>query len=127
MTGGYGSCGSDPTTTGGETEGILGSDLTCGEAALKGKKAQRGGYTCCVPGCFNNTKKDRELSFHKFPREKVLRNVWINAIKRKDFVPTEHHRDRISRSISPQPPIQKIPNLLPARGKFYELSIPIIR
>ena len=52
---------------------------------------QRGGYTCCVPGCYNNTKKDRELSFHKFPREKVLRNVWINAIKRKDFVPTEHH------------------------------------
>ena len=69
MTGGCGSCGSDPTTTGGETEGILGSDLTCGEAALKGKKAQRGGYTCCVPSCYNNTKKDRELSFHKFPRE----------------------------------------------------------
>ena len=90
MTGGCGSCGSDPTTTGGETEGILGSDLTCCEPALKGKKAQRGGYTCCVPGCYNNTKKDRELSFHKFPREKVLQNVWINAIKRKDFVPTEH-------------------------------------
>ena len=66
--------------------------LRSGEAALKGKKAQRGGYTCCVPSCYNNTKKDRELSFHKFPREKVLRNVWINAIKRKDFVPTEHHR-----------------------------------
>ena len=37
------------------------------------KKASRDGYTCCVPGCYNNTKKNRELSFYKFPREKVTR------------------------------------------------------
>ena len=57
------------------------------------KKASRGGYTCCVPGCYNNTKENnRELSFHKFPREKLTRDKLINAIKRKDFIPTDHHR-----------------------------------
>ena len=25
------------------------------------KKALRGGYTCCVPGCYSNTKRDKEL------------------------------------------------------------------
>ena len=68
MTGGSGE--SDLTIGG--TEGISRRDLTCGGAAssylvqststglLDGnslKKASRGGYTCCVPGCYNNTKK----------------------------------------------------------------------
>ena len=55
------------------------------------KKASKDGYTCCVPGCYNNTKKNRELSFYKFPREKVTRDKWINALKRKAFIPTDHH------------------------------------
>ena len=103
MTGGCGS-GKSVLTTGG-TEGIPRSDLTCGGAAssylvqptstglLDGnslKKASGDGYTCCVPGCYN-TKKNRELSFYKFPREKVTRDKWINAIKRKAFIPTDHH------------------------------------
>ena len=54
------------------------------------KTASRDGYTCCVPGCYNNTKKNRELSY-KFPREKVTRDKWINATKRKAFIPTDHH------------------------------------
>ena len=33
------------------------------------KKALRGGCTCCVPGCYSNTKRDKELSFHKFSRD----------------------------------------------------------
>ena len=89
MTDGCGS-GESILTTGG-TEGIPRSDLTCGGGGgaassylvqptstglLDGnslKKASRDGYTCCVPGCYNNTKKNRELSFYKFPREKVTR------------------------------------------------------
>ena len=51
----------------------------------------RGGYTCCVPGCYSNRKKNKEKSFHKFPKEKLAREKWINAIKRKDFIPTDHH------------------------------------
>ena len=56
------------------------------------KKALRGGYTCCVPGCSSNTKRDKELSFHKLPRDVSLREKWVNSIKRKDFIPGEQHR-----------------------------------
>ena len=41
------------------------------------KKASRDGYTCCVPGCYNNTKKNR---LYKFPREKVTRDKWIKGV-----------------------------------------------
>ena len=50
------------------------------------KKSVRGGYTCCVPGCYSNTKRDQELSFHKFPKDESMKLKWSNAIKRKDFV-----------------------------------------
>ncbi len=44
-----------------------GSDLACGESQERSlAKGMRGGYTCCVPGCYNNNKKDKEVSFHKF-------------------------------------------------------------
>ena len=55
------------------------------------KPASRDGYSCCVPGCYNNTKNNRELSFYKFLREKVTRDKWINATKRKAFIPNDHH------------------------------------
>ena len=29
-----------------------------------------GGFTCCVPGCFSNSKRDINLSFYGFPKEK---------------------------------------------------------
>ena len=56
------------------------------------KTKLRGGYMCCVPGCYSNSKKQKKLSFHKFPQDDTLRKKWIGKIKRKDFVPTEHHR-----------------------------------
>ena len=56
-----------------------------------------GGYTCCVPGCSSNNKRNPELSFYNFPNGKSkesieLRNRWINLISRKDFSPTIGHR-----------------------------------
>ena len=60
-----------------------------------------GGYTCCFPGCFNNHKKDPDLSFHSFPSGKSLekqelRQKWIDivntAMGRKDFKPSSGHR-----------------------------------
>ena len=60
-----------------------------------------GGYTCCFPGCFNNHKKDPDLSFHSFPSGKSLekqelRQKWIDivntAMGRKDFQPSSGHR-----------------------------------
>ncbi len=78
---------------------FLGSDLDCGEVAGFSSsigesqerdrsltKGLRGGYTCSVPGCYKNTKKNKEVSFHRFPKNKQLRDKWINVIKRKKFV-----------------------------------------
>ena len=56
------------------------------------KKALRGGYTCCVPGCYSNTKSDTRLSFHKFPWDVSLGEKWVNFIKRIDFIPAGPHR-----------------------------------
>ena len=63
----------------------------------KRKSGGAGGYTCCVPGCYNNSKKQKGLSFHVFPagkskEKRLLRKRWIHFISRKDFVPTSGHR-----------------------------------
>ncbi|XP_065067516.1 uncharacterized protein LOC135693070 [Rhopilema esculentum] len=67
----------------------------CDEIPKKQSKA--GGFTCCVPGCFNNSKRNPALSFYQFPfgnrQEKIdLRKRWISLISRKDFKPTNGHR-----------------------------------
>ena len=61
------------------------------------KSGGDGGFTCCVPGCFNNNKKNPELSFYNFPNGKSpesreLRKKWIHLISRKSFTPTLGHR-----------------------------------
>ena len=36
------------------------------------KKAKvKGGYTCCVPGCYSKNKRDMTLSFHKINHTEV--------------------------------------------------------
>ena len=69
----------------------------CMPRPTKSRSGGVGGYTCCVPGCYNNSKKQRNVSFHTFPNgksseKKLLRKKWINLISRKDFVPTSGHR-----------------------------------
>ncbi|XP_065650766.1 uncharacterized protein LOC136078877 [Hydra vulgaris] len=51
-----------------------------------------GGCTCCVPNCFNNSKRNKNLSFYVIPKEKVLRKLWLAKISRKDFSPSSSHR-----------------------------------
>ena len=51
-----------------------------------------GGFTCSVPGCFNNDKRNRGISFYKFPKDKKLKKIWLQQISRKDFKPTNGHR-----------------------------------
>ena len=51
-----------------------------------------GGFTCCVPGCFSNSKRDVNLSFYGFPKEKNLRKRWLHKISRKNFSPSTGHR-----------------------------------
>uniref|UniRef100_UPI00398ED454 protein downstream neighbor of Son-like n=1 Tax=Pristiophorus japonicus TaxID=55135 RepID=UPI00398ED454 len=56
------------------------------------------GTYCCVPGCFNNTLKNKELSFHVFPKDEALRGVWIGNLSRLDerkfsvWQPKAHHK-----------------------------------
>ena len=52
-----------------------------------------GGYTCCVPGCFSNSKKHKgQFSFYVFPKDPKLRRKWLLNISRKNFSPTTGHR-----------------------------------
>ena len=51
-----------------------------------------GGFTCCVPGCFSNSKRDVNLSFYGFPKENNLRKRWLHKISRKNFSPSTGHR-----------------------------------
>ena len=46
---------------------------------------------CCVPHCFTNSKRNKELSFYVIPN-KTLRKAWLSKISRKDFIPTKSHR-----------------------------------
>lgn len=57
------------------------------------------GFTCCVPGCYNNSHRDRELRFYTFPKDNALREQWLRNISRagvsgcfSTFQPTTGHR-----------------------------------
>ena len=41
-----------------------------GSRPRKTRSGGLGGYTCCVPGCFNNSKRHSYLSFYSFPDRK---------------------------------------------------------
>ena len=55
-------------------------------------EARTGGFTCSVPGSFNNDKRNRVVSFCKFPNDKKLKKIWLQKISRKYFKPTNGHR-----------------------------------
>ncbi|CAN7944247.1 unnamed protein product, partial [Ixodes hexagonus] len=42
-----------------------------------------GGTTCCVPGCANTTLSAKHVSWHHFPKDNHLRNIWVKRINRK--------------------------------------------
>lgn len=57
------------------------------------------GFTCCVPGCYNNSHRDRDLRFYTFPKDSALREQWLRNISRagvsgcfSTFQPTTGHR-----------------------------------
>ena len=52
-----------------------------------------GGFTCCVPDCWNNSKRTMgKLSFYVFPKDPNLREKWLRNMSMEDFVPTCGHR-----------------------------------
>ncbi|XP_035538461.1 THAP domain-containing protein 11 [Morone saxatilis] len=82
------------------------------------------GFTCCVPGCYNNSHRDRDLRFYTFPKDSTLREMWLRNISRagvsgcfSTFQPTTGHRvcsvhfagGRKTYSI-------RVPSLFPLRG-----------
>ena len=55
------------------------------------------GFTCCVPGCASNNKRNPELSFYNFrngksQESKNHRKAWIHLVSRKNFSPTSGYR-----------------------------------
>ena len=51
-------------------------------------ESRPGAYTCCVPGCFFNSKKhEGQFSFYVFPKDPELRRKWLLDISRKNFTP----------------------------------------
>uniref|UniRef100_A0A1A8J7W4 THAP domain-containing protein 11 n=2 Tax=Nothobranchius kuhntae TaxID=321403 RepID=A0A1A8J7W4_NOTKU len=82
------------------------------------------GFTCCVPGCYNNSHRDKELRFYTFPKDNALRELWLRNISRagvsgcfSTFQPTTGHRvcsvhfagGRKTYSV-------RVPSLFPLRG-----------
>lgn len=68
---------------------------------LKKKRTQSGGTVCCVPGCSNNTKDARHVSWHVFPKDRRVKDEWLRRIRRRGTVvngvytkwePKYHHR-----------------------------------
>ena len=48
--------------------------------------------TCCAIGCTNRYRKGSEVKFYRFPSDSQRRNLWIQAIRRKDWEPNVHSR-----------------------------------
>ncbi|XP_029464683.1 THAP domain-containing protein 11 [Rhinatrema bivittatum] len=57
------------------------------------------GFTCCVPGCYSNSHRDKALHFYTFPKDPELRRLWLKNVSRagvsgcfSTFHPTTGHR-----------------------------------
>lgn len=47
---------------------------------------------CCVPRCRGNYKNGSKVRIFRFPKDEELRQKWIRAIPRENFLPTENTR-----------------------------------
>ncbi|XP_012561205.2 uncharacterized protein LOC105846729 [Hydra vulgaris] len=88
---------------------------------LKKKKNRNGGFTCCVPKCFSNSVKHKNLSFYAFSsKDKNLRKIKLYKISRRDFKPTltqrvcSKHFEGGKKTC-----MNKIPTILPKTVKLY--------
>lgn len=51
-------------------------------------KGRRGGITCCIPACFNYSR--RNAAFSDISSKEHASRVWIEHIKRENFILTSH-------------------------------------
>ena len=49
------------------------------------------GFTCCVPGCFSSSKRDLNLSFYGFPKEKKFVEMLVAQNIEEKFLPSTGH------------------------------------
>lgn len=82
------------------------------------------GFTCCVPGCYNNSHRDRNLRFYTFPKDDALREQWLRNISRagvsgcfSTFQPTTGHRVcSVHFAGGKKTYTVRVPSLFPLRG-----------
>ncbi|XP_071992319.1 THAP domain-containing protein 2-like isoform X1 [Engystomops pustulosus] len=46
--------------------------------------------TCAAFGCSNNSKRDNQVTFHRFPSNPERRKQWLNLVNRDNFSPSLH-------------------------------------
>lgn len=46
--------------------------------------------SCCAIGCSNRSIKDSAVSFYRFPSNEGRRALWISAVKRKNWQPSDY-------------------------------------
>ncbi|XP_066432204.1 THAP domain-containing protein 2-like [Eleutherodactylus coqui] len=46
--------------------------------------------TCAAFGCSNNSKRDNQVTFHRFPSNPERRKQWLNLVNRENFSPSLH-------------------------------------
>ncbi|KAH8020791.1 hypothetical protein HPB51_003780 [Rhipicephalus microplus] len=94
-----------------------------------------GGFTCCVPGCYNNSTSDKGLGFYVFPKEQKLRETWIQRINRagrggrfSKFTPTTGHRVCGAHFEGGKKTyMNRVPTIFPLRPQKVERRRPLIR
>jgi len=47
---------------------------------------------CCAPNCSNRRNRQRNIQFYRIPKDKAVRQKWLQRIRRKGFQPTESTR-----------------------------------
>ena len=47
---------------------------------------------CCAPNCSNRRNRQRNIQFYRIPKDKAVRQKWLQRIRRKGFEPTESTR-----------------------------------
>ena len=52
-------------------------------------------YMCCVPNCKGNYRNGYKVQEFSFPKNDELKQKWLHAIKRKQFVPSTTSKVRI--------------------------------
>ena len=54
------------------------------------QKAAKMVKSCCAVGCTNHYSKGTQIHFYRFPADTQKRALWVAAVRRKNWTPTEN-------------------------------------